>query len=277
MEIKKVVEELEIANDINSLSEREIKEKYLVSEEKYSQFLKTYGEYFLTHLIYPLRAGEHLDKIAAVLKDGVGRYTSNESIAFTDKVLTELTNIETRYRVGKDSLGDERIEAQFLFENFVGDLQTKVNYSYNKILPMIYRASKMYSEKGNLPIRDFKAYVDGARYTSPSQYDYDVAIDHYIEDHPLMLVCNDTGFLYFANYMMNVQKKKVDEEFVRDVKDVMAASEVLQDIEYVRPNFNRKNYKKVAKFTKKTIKRFEKEQMKKAQDQGMAKKKTNSK
>ena len=78
--------------------------------------------------------------------------------------------------------------------------------------------------------------------------------------------------------MMNVQKKAVDEEFVRDVKDVISASMVLQDMEFVRADFNKKEYNKIAKFTTKTIKRFEAEKAKKAeQAQGIARKKTNNK
>ena len=229
-------------------------------------------------MIYPLRSAEQFEKMTGVLKEGLGRFSNDNNIAYTDAVLSEITDVSTRYRVAADSLGDERLEAQALFGNFVGDFKTKDTHPYEKLVSMIYDASKVYEGKGNLPIGDFEAYVNGVYFTSQSQYEYNEAVDHYIEDHPLILACNDPGFLFFANYMMNVQKKAVDEEFVRDVKDVISASMVLQDMEFVRADFNKKEYNKIAKFTTKTIKRFEAEKAKKAeQAQGIARKKTNNK
>jgi hypothetical protein len=76
--------------------------------------------------------------------------------------------------------------------------------------------------------------------------------------------------------MLNTHKKLVDEEFVQDVKEVISASLVLQDMGYpMSDRFNKKEYNKVSKFTLKTIKRFEDAKAKgqKEQEKGIAKKK----
>ena len=55
METKSIIEELEKINDINILSDDELIKKYLVSKEKYKEFLTNYGDFFTKGVLYQVR------------------------------------------------------------------------------------------------------------------------------------------------------------------------------------------------------------------------------
>ncbi len=277
MKIRRAVEELEIANDINLMSKEEIEAKYFASEESYNHFLQTFANYFMGHMMYPLRVSEQFDKITELLKDGNAVYFNDTNLMYIDNVLSELTDVRRRYKVEPGSFGDERHETQALFLDFTGEMRTKSGkHNYEDTVSMIYEAGKKYLDRGDYYIGDFDAYSRAKMYTSRNRLEFMQSIDRYLSDHPLTRECNDIGFLYFANYMLNTHKKLVDEEFVQDVKEVISASLVLQDMGYpMSDRFNKKEYNKVSKFTLKTIKRFEDAKAKgqKEQEKGIAKKK----
>ena len=273
MTIRRVLEELEVVDDINGLSKENLEKKYFADKGTYDHFLKTYYDYFNGHMIYPLRASLQFDKMAEVMYDGNRLYPSDDNLSYQEVLLSEMTALREKYQITGYAI-EERIEAQYIFQDAMGSLKSKYNPSYEELVHSIKKGCEKYINKGEYPLGDFGYYVRSKQATCRSEAEVYYSIDGYLQAHPLSKACNDTDYLYFVNYMMSLHKNDVDEEFIRDAIDVINASGELQGLN-LAPFTDRKEYNKLARHTIKTIRLHEKRQAKKEKKEiGLLKKKS---
>ena len=260
METKSIIEELEKINDINILSDDELIKKYLVSKEKYKEFLTNYGDFFTKGVLYQVRTVSNYKKIGLLLEKGNKLYVDEENEEIQRKMLETIDFILNKYRT-KDLVQDE-LQLKYIFKDIVGANMNKEDNRYENIVSGILDALKKYNNCDGNSIGDF---VDYAAFnlendSSMEQSKYDTAISKYIKEHNMAQLCNNVNFLYLVNYMLKFKKNYVSQEFIRDSKEIIGTS-LLFDA-YSLPNKNRnvsdKNYKRVARYTLKNIFRYQK-------------------
>lgn len=251
METKKIVEELERANDINTLSLKELMDKYLTSEEKYKEFLINYGNYFNNRLTYQFRVIAYYKKIMDFIQIGNQMYNDSENLEIQKKILEYIDYNLNKYYT-RNLLQDE-IQSKAIFVNMIGDFKSRDVKRYEKIVSDILDVAKKYDSRDNNEIDKYETYVS---FTS-NKSKYDDAIKKYMDAHTLAYLCNDVSFLYFVNYMLLEKAGNVDDEFIYDSKQVIDTSLQLNAKRMYNKNISDKDYKKVAKYTLKNISKYE--------------------
>lgn len=257
MELKKVLEELEVTNDVNTLTKKELEEKYLQSEEEYKRFLEIYTRKFNDGTLFPLLVSESVETVNDVILDGNMKYNTQENVMYHERVLKEYEWLKSKFKIAPQSLGDDRYEAQFLFLESVGASRSKNERGYYQVLSKIYDGAQRYNACDKLTIRDLTPYVQSKMATSRDEIDFKQSLNHYIQDHPLLVLCNDKSYLYFVNYMLCNHTSTVDQELLNNTIDIINAGSTLQHLGYVRSDFDRRDYNRVVKYTLKNIKLYE--------------------
>ena len=260
MEIKKIVEELERVNDINTLSLAELANKYLKDEETYNEFITNYGEFFVNGLLYQLRAIPHFRKIANLVESGTIMYQSEENEEKAKKIYKSIDHILNRFKTR--SLVQDESQANALFTDLVGAERCSEAKEYEKVVTGILDAAKKYEACDNNNIDEFASFVLNVTKTHKEK-DYAEIINKYMDEHKLSYLCNDINFLFFINYMLKLRTSNVDQDFINDSKNVILESILLNENKLPNnKNLSDKNYSKVAKYTLKSIHKYEKKKEK---------------
>ncbi len=255
MEIGKIVEELELVNDINKMSIKELEEKYLKDEETYKDFANKYTLIFQKNLLYQLRVYPHYKKILDIIALGHKKYENvNCNI---DKILKVMDYNTDKYKLVNHS--DDEIQAKFLLNESIGKNKTKKNEDYENIIDGIYHSALNYSKK-DVEVEDVMDYLNFVVGFNDKKHHIDL-FNYFSSKHPIANELNNIYFLYFANYLINTRPSVVTEEFLNDVKRIIEGS---FDIENYGLNSykNISDYKKVANFTIKSINKLEKNKAK---------------
>ena len=157
------------------------------------------------------------------------------------------------------------MQAKFFLDSAVGNYKTKDHKSYENLVEGMYDAAVKYDQKGYKVLEGFiKSLYLNASFKNKNSVKR--MMNEYLEEIPLAKECNDINFLYLANYIITYKKSDLDQEFIDDVKDVIEASIVIEKLGLSEYD-NNKDYKKVAKFTLKNIKNYEKAQEKAAAEE----------
>ena len=263
MEVKELVKNLEVINDINVLSQEELNDKYASSEERFNSFINRYGDYFINHGLYQLRASGEYNKIINLINEGSNKYSNDNIFAYKTSILHFINYNKQRFNIKDNSLSDDVLESQYLFLESLGATKATGNNSYPEIVTSLYDSAVAYNNKGDYDIDDFFNYVNYIMNTTTSVQEFKKLVNRYTVSHPLIEKCNDVSFLYFANYMLTSKNDEVDDSFIHDVKSVINASKVMEHIGLVEKEYNPKTYDKVSKLTNKKIKKYYKDQEKK--------------
>lgn len=253
MERKEVVERLVLADDVNTLDLNDLANKYLCNEEEYVEFLNKYANMFVASPLYQLRAFNEYRKIAELVETGTIMYPSKENDDKAIRVLSEINYNLNSFNL-KDKIDDE-LQAKFLLFTSIGETKSKLSNNYEQIISGMCNAALKYENKDNNSIDDFKDYIELYQYTNKNSVSK--AYDHYAENHSLIDLCNNIYFLYYANLLINSYPSSVDEEFIKDVEDVILSSKVIEKAYLNKNHQTYKNYVRVAKFTEKSIKKFQ--------------------
>ena len=254
MEIKKLVEELELVNDINIMSIKDLETKYLESEEKYKEFLNNYTDYFQRNILYQLRVYPHYKKILELVDAGHKKYENVNN----NKKLLEIMDYNTdKYKLNRNS--DDEIQAKFLLFETIGKNKTKGNANYESVVEGIYNSALNYGKK-DVEVDGIMDYLYFVMGFNDSKH-YKELYEDFSSRHPFTNELNNINFLYFANYLINSKPSIVTEDFIDDVKKIISASIDIEKVGMSR-NKNFDDYKKVANFTLKSIKKLEKREAK---------------
>lgn len=269
METKRIIEELEEINDINTLSLNELIDKYFENEDKYKKFIKNYGDIFVNKLLYQLRVFSYHKKIMDLIENGNSMYKDEECEKIGKDIVASIDKIYNKFKIG--SLQQDEIQARSLFTDLVGVNKTKSIKGYESIVSGIYDVAKKYENRDGNSLEE---YLDFAMFMRASvdtieNSRYINAIEKYKKSHNLAYLCNDVNYLYFVNYILKLKTSYVDDEFINDSIEVIKTSLELNDFKFVtsKSDINEKDYNKVAKYTLKNIlkykKRKDKEEIKK--------------
>jgi len=259
MEIKKILDELEKVNDINTLSLNDLMDKYFVSEEKYKDFLTNYGEYFTKGLLYQFRVIAYYRKITDLVVNGNKKYADDENKEIQRKMFESMDYILNKYKTR--NLVQDEIQSRSLFTDMVGASRINEITGYEKIVSGIYDVAKKYDSRDGNNIDEFALYALFSSYNLKfNNNSYEKAIKKYMDEHNLAYLCNDVNFLFFVNYMLKQKGSIIDEEFINDSKKIIELSLLLNKNQLPNENKNvsDKNYKRVARYTMKNISRYEK-------------------
>jgi hypothetical protein len=269
MEVKKVLSELEIANDINVLSIEELEEKYLSDGKKYGEFLEKYATYFTSHLMYQLRVVDQYEKIAELLYEGNQKYTDSNYVELFEKVLSGMETSSREYRVSGARV-DDKYEALYLFNSTITP-EDSISTRYIDLVDGIYHGALEYSKCSNDSINDlFLTLYYKLKKDNIDKNGVEEIVKQYSSEHNMMDLCNNKNFLYFANYMMSQNRSQVDVKFIDDVKNVIKTSEFLQNMGFVDEDLNKNEYNKLAQFTIRNFAKYRK-LAKQKEDQGISK------
>lgn len=263
MEVIEATKRISLANDINTLSLDQLKEKYLKSETSTEMFLKEYAELFGRDLHYQYRVFDHLGKINRLVDDAYNMYPTekNDGNAATVYYRADFIQKNEDYITRQENIQN----AMFSFNVETGACKSKRHESYAKIINGMDEAAEKYKKIGK-PLDDFPVFLNMLRYcVTPDGFDFNLGV--YIKDHPLMKECKDIYFLYFANYVISRTRYEVhngveaDPDFIKNVKDVINVSRIF-DKKVIHPIIDSSDYERVANYTLKNINKYEKELVK---------------
>lgn len=258
MEIKKIVEDLELANDVNMLSLDKLENKYLKDEETYKRFLDKYGAYFDKNANYRCRVIPLYKKITTFMEKGNDKFKVPE---FYEKkgVITYRMNQTLNEQMKEHA--DYSSMALFNFICMLGADIVSCDSSvtrYNSLINSMYEAAKKYEQK-NGSLHDFLPTIYSNMDKIRCREDVKELTNDYLNEHSLSRECNDINFLYFVNYMLGVNDREVDASFLEDAHDVMKVSDALNKMSFYGMDCNYEVYKKTADRTKGNIKYFNQE------------------
>ena len=161
----------------------------------------------------------------------------------------------------KNEYKSDRYEAEAMFyENFGNVLPDGLNYDL--LLLGIEEGAKQYSELTDKPKDFLKSIPSRINSRAEEKDDIKRIVDEYASSNESLDLCNNMSYLLFANYMINYNKKMVDENFKKEVEQIIKTSYLLQCIDYVDEEFNRDDYNKLAKYTLKNMKKQERKDVK---------------
>ena len=264
MELKRVLRDLKLANNVNRFSLEELKTLYAQDEESYDYFIERFADIFRKDGLYQLRLSEQYDKIRDLLNYGNVKFESEHNTELYNYLTERINYNEKKYRTNKRP--DDRNWCFYTFAGQVGVPENRYNtQEYCDLVNQIYNGAVKYSEVEEDTIGDFLTYVsDKLDLEGTDRDDFSLAIQIYASKHAMLFsLCNDPEFLQFANFMLLKEPKSVDLKFADDVKNVIKASKVLQRIGFIREDLNEERYNELADFTTKKLKRKEKDQKKK--------------
>ncbi len=262
MEIKGIVEELGLVNDISNMSIDELKEKYSSNFDDYENFLNRYRTFFESHQLYQLRVAEEYNKISELLSYGNSKYKSESTLENSDEILRKIEYTKNRFRIDEKGSIEDVIQAQYILLDAVGALYQKKMPTYKEVVSDIYSAASKYDIKESDSFDDFTHYVNNALKTSSNGKEFYNKIDEYVNEHPILEECNNMSYLYFVNYMLTHNKNKVDNSFIHDTESILLASKIMRHIGNVEKDFDQQSYEKVEKHTRKNIRKYYKNQEK---------------
>ena len=266
MELERVKKDLELRDDLNTLRNNEILEKYAKNIEEATEFLKRvatlYGE-----ALYPLHMLDRHDKIETIVDEVNRRYDTEENREYANYVKNRISK-EFREFCSYNDAYDFQAQAQFIFNyrlgvtnynsQFIQSYESTCHSLYNKLIIFDYvtKNSNMYVEPKSF-IEQYNCIYKGKIYDG-IVYSKDT-LNTFYDNIPLMNFCFDKEYLALANYLLESRKvSDEDKEKIVDItNNVIAISLKCNPIGDKESSFNKREYAKVAKKTRDNIKEYE--------------------
>ena len=258
MELKEVVKDLGLENDINQLSLEELREKYLSDWREYSEFVSRFSRLFFKRKFFPIRIAEQYEKLKEFIAAGAKKYPTKTNEALSKEYDLEVDYYLKNYDV-KDKVDDIGCTISYLLDS-TGANKIKHEPKYKDLIESMYKAACKYEFRGDIGVGDFEEYYALVR-LNIDQTEYERALTRYYADHQLTNECMDLGFLFYANYLIVSLPSAVNDELLQNVEDVINMSDFLFEI---GDNSREKvdDYHRLAKYTMKNIKRYRKNKKK---------------
>ena len=256
MDTDKIIRDLEIKDDINNLTEKELIEKYGKTKEDAMYFMYTFYDAIQYHLFYPTVIYNEYKKIKDVLKE-----LNEEHSKGTD--FENLYNSIMR-RLGKEDTVLKNWDDKIDFETqmyYTKELQlgiTEYGIKFNDLNKIALNTTKRLTE----------AYNDNPRF--PNKYEYtnvlrqaekigltkdpmeEIAIiSKYQDEFPLLDLCHDEEALVGINYLLTDTGFDYKRELSAIALNIIDFSLSFNPI---GKDFDKKGYRQIAKATINIIK-----------------------
>ena len=267
MKLYEIKKELELKSDINNLSEEKLFTKYgnniresICFSSEVTRLLKTnYKDY--------IADTELVDKLEKVVSKMLEKYEDN---GFA-KVRIE--NALRRIDIAKNNRDDSEYESRAIIDlnESLGISTTKrMFWDYNKIINNLKYTIKRFEDYGkkNSQMPDEKETKEvytktlkamkNKKYVNLRSQEEDI-ISIY-NKYPMMYFCYNKEFLILSNYLINETKLDEDskDELVNITKNIISMSKVVVPISYLNGTFDKEDYDRIASYTLRNIKRYEK-------------------
>lgn len=264
MELKRVLENLIIKDDINNLSVEELTEKYGSSPEGYEVFLDTFSRIFVNRRLYPIIILSKYDKIDKFLRCNA-EYDKGRTLEL-DHAIRE--NMRREKSVGYTKAEEDSEQAKYVFGDDLGVTYFRPFDKFENIIKNIRETAEKLEDVNLADVSkdEYTNYLRSISLASKNGKDEDMlrkAVNKYYEDHESMKFCYDPWFLVTANYLLSSGAFEKNDEFKSFVREVIDVSLNVAPIslENVSGEYNNKSYRKLAKKTlKKLAKLDEKEE-----------------
>lgn len=264
MELKRVLENLRIKDDINNLSVSELTEKYGSSPEGYEVFLDTFSRIFVNRRLYPIIILSKYDKIDKFLRCNA-EYDRGRTLEL-DHAIRE--NMRREKSVGYTKAEEDSEQAKYVFGD---DLGVTCFRPFDKFENIIKNIRKTAEELEGVSLTDvskeeYTNYLRSFHFISQNGKNEEMlrkVVDKYYEDHESMKFCYDPWFLVTANYFLSSGAFEKNDEFKSFVREVINISLDVAPISLknISNEYSEKSYRKLAKKTlKKLAKLDEKEE-----------------
>lgn len=264
MELKRVLENLIIKDDINNLSVEELTEKYGSSPEGYEVFLDTFSRIFVNRRLYPIIILSKYDKIDKFLRCNA-EYDKGRTLEL-DYAIRE--NMRREKSVGYTKAEEDSEQAKYVFGDDLGVTYFRPFDKFENIIKNIKETAEKLEDVNLADVSkdEYTNYLRSISLASKNGKDEEMlrkAVNKYYEDHESMKFCYDPWFLVTANYLLSSGSFEKNDEFKSFVREVIDVSLNVAPIslENVSGEYNNKSYRKLAKKTlKKLAKLDEKEE-----------------
>lgn len=264
MELKRVLENLIIKDDINNLSVEELTEKYGSSPEGYEVFLDTFSRIFVNRRLYPIIILSKYDKIDKFLRCNA-EYDKGRTLEL-DHAIRE--NMRREKSVGYTKAEEDSEQAKYVFGDDLGVTYFRPFDKFENIIKNIKETAEKLEDVNLADVSkdEYTNYLRSISLASKNGKDEEMlrkAVNKYYEDHESMKFCYDPWFLVTANYLLSSGAFEKNDEFKSFVREVIDVSLNVTPIslENVSGEYNNKSYRKLAKKTlKKLAKLDEKEE-----------------
>jgi len=265
MKLFEIRNELELKSDINNLSEEKILIKYgsnirssIYFSSEVAKLLKTnYKDFAST---------ESVDKLEKVLSKMLEKYEDNSfakvriESALKRVDIAKNTNDENEYESSalldlNESLGISTTESMFWdYSKIINNLKYTIkkfeDYGrQNSIIPDEKETKEVF-------VKTLKAMKNRKYINLRSEED----IVKIYSKYPMMYFCYNKEFLILSNYLINESKldEESKDELANITKDIISMSKTIVPIPYLNGTFNKDEYIRVASYTLRNIKRYEK-------------------
>lgn len=264
MELKRVLENLRIKDDINNLNVEELTEKYGSSPEGYEVFLDTFSRIFVNRRLYPIIILSKYDKIDKFLRCNA-EYDKGRTLEL-DHAIRE--NMRREKSIGYTKAEEDSEQAKYVFGDDLGVMYFRPFDKFENIIKNIKETAEKLENVNLTDVSkdEYTNYLRSISLASKNGKDEEMlrkAVNKYYEDHESMKFCYDPWFLVTANYFLSSEAFENNDEFKSFVREVIDVSLNVAPIslENVSDEYNNKSYRKVAKKTlKKLAKLDEKEE-----------------
>lgn len=263
MELKRVLENLIIKDDINNLSVEELTEKYGSSPEGYEVFLDTFSRIFVNRRLYPIIILSKYDKIDKFLRCNA-EYDKGRTLELDHEIRE---NMRREKSVGYTKAEEDSEQAKYVFGDDLGVTYFRPFDKFENIIKNIRETAEKLEDVNLADVskEEYTNYLRSASLASKNGKDEEMlrkAVNKYYEGHESMKFCYDPWFLVTANYLLSSEAFENNDEFKSFVREVIDVSLNVAPIslENVPDEYNNKSYRKLAKKTlKKLAKLDEKE------------------
>lgn len=258
MELKKVIENLEIKSDISNLSSQELKDKYCSTKEEYEKFLKVLSRVFVGRKLYPILVSNMYDKIISLIsfarKSGVNNDVV-DSLAYETAILEEIEYHQKQTIF--DIHGEDYCQAHALFEGIIGSTNTKKDPSrFADKMKGMHECALIVQSDDKLSATEFGKVMGTLKALNLPEEQHNAWLDAYYKEHPKAQLCCNLNFLYLANYILRSHPSSCTDEFIELVKSVSSIS-IMSYKEIAKEDFSIEDYKKAFKTVNKNINKLE--------------------
>ena len=262
MELERIIKELELKNDINTLNSFKIVKKYASNEEDAKEFMEKLAKLFERKNMYAVNVIDKYDKISDVTKKINEKYENSE-IADCAKSISLAMEREYSYLSRRDKDLEAQIESVYLILDSLGVTTYNESLSYTDLVSTLYDKTlslKDYTKNGIvIPTIDEINYSYNRTLNDKNEIKDLKAIKFFYQYFPLMNLCFDKEFLVTSNYLLG--SSNVSEE---TKKHLVGITYQIIDMSLSFPpikgfndiSYNRKEYKKVVKKTISNINRY---------------------
>ena len=269
MELERIIKELELKNDINTLKASKVVEKYASNENDAVEFMARLEDLFERKNMYAVNTFDKYGKIIDIA-DKIREKYDNSEIDKNDELIRTSMKREYSYLPRQDKDLETQQQSVYLLLNYCGVTSYDNSMSYTDLVKILYEKTvelDNYTKNGYaIPTVSEINYSYNKTFNKKKEVIDTKAIKFFYHYFPLMNLCYDKEFLVTSNYLLtkNAVPEETKEKIIGITCQVIDMTLNFPPIKGINnESFDRKEYKKVVKKTISNIHKYIKSKDKK--------------